>query len=127
MPEHEFREYMISCFLKTAYMYNQNGIGIFENNNIKGVVGFGAVHEPYRMVADVYSKDTAIAQTIMVRSDSPEKTEEILLSILSSYTYLIEQPLDDDALNEIIVDSLGSHPLFCLKSSEDKSAIDMDN
>lgn len=125
MPKHEFNEHMTFCFLKTVYMYNQSGIGIFENDNIKGVIGFGAVHDPYRMVADVYSKDTSIAQEILVMSDSSEKTETILFSILSSYKYLIEQPLDDTALEEAIIGALGSHPLFHLEPLEDKTAINM--
>jgi hypothetical protein len=125
MPKHEFNEYMTFCFLKTANMYNQNGIGIFENDNIKGVIGFGAAHMPYQMVADVYSKNTSVAQEIMVMSDSAEKTKTILFSILSSYKYLIQQPLDDTALKEAIVGALSSHPLFHLEPLEDKTTINM--
>ena len=125
MPKYEFNKHMMFCFLKTAYMHNQNGIGIFENDNIKGIIGFGAVHAPYAMVADVYSKDTAIVQEILVTSDSSEKTKTILFSILSSYKYLIEQPLDDTALEKAIIGALGSHPLFHFEPFEDKTAINM--
>lgn len=119
MSKYEFNEHMTFCFLKTAYLHNQNGIGIFENDTIKGVIGFGAAHQPYQMVADVYSKDTSIAQEILVTSDSSKKTEAILFLILSSYKYLIEQPLDDTALKEAIIGAFSSHPLFHLEPLED--------
>ena len=108
----EFAEYMTLCMFKTMYTANQNGIGVFETDKIKGLIGFGEVIFPNKMVVDLFSADSAIYQNIVIRSDSPEKTREIVLALLSSYTYLIEKPLNDSELQQLIFNTICLHPLF---------------
>ncbi len=112
MSGYEFAEFMYLCMLKTMFINNQNGIGIFETDKIKGLIEFGEVQSPNKMVIDLYSADSAISQEIIVKSDSPEKTKDIILSLLSSYRYLIEKPLNESDLQQLILDKLSSHPLF---------------
>jgi hypothetical protein len=112
MPTYKFNEYMELCMFKTMFGNNQNGIGIFETDRIKGLIGFGEVQFPNKMVINVFSADSAINQNIVVRSDSPEKTRKIVMALLSSYNYLIEKPMNDSDLQKVIFDKVSVHPLF---------------
>jgi hypothetical protein len=111
MSSEEFGGYMTRCFLKTVDRFNQKGIGIFETDNIKGLLGFGDASRPQQMLAMVFSKNSAVSQGIIVTSDSPERTKDIMFSLLSSYTYLIEEPPDEPTLNKLISDALDPNVL----------------
>lgn len=112
MSREEFSEYMELCLLKMMISTNENRIGIFEIDRIKGLIGFDDVRFPNKMVIDLYSADSNISQEIIVNSDSSEKSREIVSTLLSSYKYLIEKPLNDFDLQKVIFDKIGTHPLF---------------
>jgi hypothetical protein len=112
MPTNEFAEYLTLCMIKLMFSTNESSIGIFETDRIKGLIGFGGMRLPNRIFIDLYTADSKISQEIIVNSDSPEKTREIALSLLSSYNYLIEKPLNDSVLTQVIFDKVSVHPLF---------------
>jgi len=97
---------MTRCFLKTVHRYNQKGIGIFETDSIKGLLRFGAASHPCKMVADIFSKNSVVVQEILITSDSEEMTKDIMFSLLSSYTYLIDKPPNESTLKELIYNAL---------------------
>ena len=112
MSKKEFSEYMEDCELKQSWTFNQNGTGIFENENLKGIIRFGSALRPARMCVDVSSKTLPLSQRILVKSSSPEKSRAILLSLISSFSYIIEQPLDKGELKQMAFDTLSQHPKF---------------
>lgn len=112
MTKDEFSEYLAWCFLKTSGKFNENGFGIFENDNIKGFIRFGTAYNPAHMYVDIYSKKYSINQGITVISSSPEKTRMIILSLLSSYRYLADRPLEETALKQMVSNALSQHPKF---------------
>ncbi|MBW8017109.1 MAG: hypothetical protein FVQ82_13065 [Planctomycetes bacterium] len=112
MSKEEFSEYMERCYLKKSWTFNQNGTGVFENENLKGIIRFGTTVNPNTMYVDVFSKKTAMTQRVLVRTDSPEKTRESLLSLISSFSYLIEKPMDKNAIKQMAFDVLSRHPKF---------------
>lgn len=112
MRPDEFREYMAFCFLKSMVLFNQNGIGIFETEAVKGFVRFGGLEKPGRLLADVYSKESNICQTIVVISDSPERSKEALFLLLASYRFLIPEVPEEEKLRDLIVTALKKSDKF---------------
>jgi len=108
----------IYCRIRSAYIFkvsntfNQNGIGLFETENIKGIIHFGAKNYPYTLMADIFSKDGNISQSIMILSKSPEKGKEAMFSLLSSYWFTISQVKDSNFLDELIINQLSSNSKF---------------
>ncbi len=112
MPTEEFHIYMTLAFVKSMSDYNENGIGIFKTQHIKGLVRFGKPDSPGRILADVYSRDSKILQAIFVHSDPPEKSKEILFELLASYRFLITEVPEEDVLRKLIVAELEKNDKF---------------
>ncbi len=112
MSDDNYAEYSTLCLFKTMLIHNDNGIGIFRTNTTKGIVRFGAVDKPSQMLAEVFSKDACLSQDIVVTSKSPEKSKAALLSLLSTYTLLIDKVPEEPALRKAILDNLATHPNF---------------
>jgi hypothetical protein len=112
MPRREFLEYLILAGAKSQNVMNQNGIGVFETQYIKGIVRFGQVKKPGVFAIEVFSKEGNICQDIRIISKDPAKSKDALLSLLGSYRFLIVEAPDEDALHELIMTELEKHDKF---------------
>ncbi len=91
---------------------NQKGIGLFESEDIKGLIRFGTKNNPCSIQAEIFSKDGNITQCITILSDSPAKSSEALLALLSSYRFTISQVKDSNFLDELIINQLSGNSKF---------------
>jgi hypothetical protein len=103
---------MLLALFKAEDIFNQNGLGIFESDNIKGFIRFGAKENPCAIQAEVFSKDGKITQCIEVVSESPEKSKNSLLSLLSSYRFILSDIPDVNILDNIIISQLSNNDKF---------------
>ncbi len=92
--------------------FNQRGIGLFETDNIKGIIRFGPKNNPCSLMVEIFSNDGNITQLITVASESPQKSKEALFSLLSSYQFTISQVPEINFLDELIVNELGGNSKF---------------
>jgi hypothetical protein len=97
---------------KISDSFNERGIGLFETDNIKGFIGFGTKKNPCGIKADIFSKDGKIEQTVVVQSDSAEKSKEALFSLLSSYRFMISSPEDVNVLDEMVMAEFSDNNKF---------------
>ena len=112
MHPKEFLEYLILAGAKAMNVMNQNGISNFEAENIRGIVRFGQRKSPGVFAIEVFSKETNICQDITIISKDPAKSKEVLLSLLSSYKFLISEVPDEDSLRELILTEIKKHEKF---------------
>jgi hypothetical protein len=107
----------VVCRIRSAYIFkvsnvlNQNGIGIFETERIKGLIRFGRKKYPDEIEAEIFSKDGKVTQDILVISESPQKSKEAMFSLLSSYWITIPQAdvNDSNYLDKLIMGQLSGN------------------
>lgn len=112
MNGQEFKTYVVRATLKTVESYNYKGIGVFETDQIKGLLRFGSADSPSTMYAIVFSKQSDITQGIRVKSDFEGKSEDAMFSLLSSYRFLITELPEQDQLCQSISSELEKHDTF---------------
>jgi hypothetical protein len=112
MHPKEFLEYLILASAKAQNVMNQNGISNFETENIRGIVRFGQRKNPGVFAIEVFSKEANICQDIRIISKDPAKSKEALLSLLSSYKFLISEVPDENSLRELILKEIKKHEKF---------------
>jgi hypothetical protein len=112
MHPKEFLEYLTLAGAKAQNVMNQNGISNFETENIRGIVRFGQRKSPGVFAIEVFCKEANICQDIRVISKDPAKSKEVLLSLLSSYKFLISEVPDEDSLKELILSEITKHDKF---------------
>jgi hypothetical protein len=107
----------VVCRIRSAYIFkvsnvlNQNGIGIFETERIKGLIRFGTKKYPWEIQAEIFSKDEKVTQDILVISKSQEKSKEAMFSLLSSYWITIPAAdvNDSNYVDELIMGQLSGN------------------
>lgn len=112
MKRDEFREYISLAMAKAFGPRCEGDIGIFEAEYIRGIILFGWGGKAGEMCAKVYSRESNINQAILVQSDSREKSEKVLLSILASYKFIISEAPGKDELRQMIIAEIGKHDKF---------------
>jgi hypothetical protein len=111
-PRSIYYRIMSAYILKVSQPCNRRGIGLFETENIKGLISFGLKDNPCVLHAEIFSKDGNVSQEITVFSESPQKSKEALLSLLSSYRFTITQTPEINYLDELIINELGDNSKF---------------
>lgn len=112
MHPKEFMEYLTLAGAKAMNVMNQNGISNFETENIRGIVRFGQRKYPGVFAVEVFCKEANICQYIRVISKDPVKSKEVLLTLLSSYKFIISEVPDEDSLRELILTEITKHEKF---------------
>jgi hypothetical protein len=115
----------VCCRIRSAYIFkvsdvfNQNGIGIFETERIKGLIRFGRKKYPGEIEAEIFSKDGKIRQNVLVISESPQKSKEAMFSLLSSYWITIPQAdvNDSNYLDELIMGQFSGNSKFVINDA----------
>jgi hypothetical protein len=97
---------------KVSDVFNQRGIGLFETERIKGIIRFGTKNNPYNIKADIFSKDGNVTQSVVVGSESPEKSKAAMYNLLSSYQFTISEANDSNVLDKLIMDQLSGNSKF---------------
>jgi hypothetical protein len=111
-PDEMQKRILSTKIIKMSHVYNQNGIGFFETKHIKGIIRFGQKKIPSKILAEIYSKDDDICQTIGVNSESAEKSRDILAKLLSSYRFKINNVKDANIINDLIVKQFADTKTF---------------
>ena len=112
MQPKEFMEFLFLASAKAQNVMNQNGISTFETKNIRGIVRFGLRKSPGVLAIEVFCKEANICQDIRIISQDPAKSKEVLLSLLSSYKFLISEVPDENSLRELILTEIKKHEKF---------------
>ena len=118
----------VYCRIRSAYIFkvsdtfNENGIGIFETEKIKGLIRFGSKKYPYQIKAEIFSKDGNISQSIVIMSESPQKSKDAMFSLLSSYWITIPDAdvKDSNYLDELIMGQFSGNSKFEIVDANDK-------
>jgi len=108
----KFAEYLTLAAAKSQNVMNQNGIGVFQTEYVHGLVRFGQIKNPGCYAVQVFAEDSNICQDIYVISNEPEKSKQVLLSLLASYKFLIDEVPDEGRLHELIRTQLEKHDKF---------------
>jgi hypothetical protein len=90
MRHEEFDCYFLSAFYKSFLLRPGESFGVFETDYTKGIVRFSENQVPPKIAADIYSKDASINQMIVLRASSLEKARQVLLTLLASYQFTID-------------------------------------
>jgi len=109
MTSEQFAEYFPLVWYKVSRYNSQNGILIFDTPETKGLIYLGEYSKPGRIEVEVHSKRSKLSQTIIVKSDSPQKSKDALLSLLASYKLLITEELEMEDLQEMMLQGLANH------------------
>lgn len=112
MHPQEFLEYLILAAAKAQEVMNQNGVGYFETEYIRGIIHFGDIKRPGIFFVTVYSKEANILQNIRVSFNDPAKSKKALLSLLSSYRFVVTKIPDEDTLQQLIITEIRKHDKF---------------
>ena len=112
MEPRKFLEYLLLASAKSQNVMNQNGIGIFEAEHIRGIIRFGQAKSPGAFSVEVFSKQSNIIQDIRIVSNDPQKSKKVLLSILASYKFLIDEVPDEHTLQELVRSEIEKHDKF---------------
>jgi hypothetical protein len=108
----EFKEYLILSMAKAVGFIRARRVGIFEGEHIGGLVRFGVGGRDGEINAEIYSKNSSVWQNIRVRSDSAKKSKEALMSLLSSYRFVVAEVPEEEDLEELVLSAIGGHPKF---------------
>jgi len=113
MKRDVFEEYICLALAKVIMPHAENGIGVFETETVRGIVYFGFGGEDKTKVkAHVYSRRSNISQGILVNSDTQEKAEKALLSVLASHRFVISEAPGKEELRKIIIEEVSKHDKF---------------
>lgn len=111
-PPEAFKEYMWLAISKGINFCINDEIAIVEAEYVNGIIYFGRPKEPGKVHAEIYSKKSNIGQGIHLCSASLEKSKKDMLSLVSSYRFVIPQVPDEDALHSMIVREIEKHDKF---------------
>ncbi len=113
MPEERFQAYLVEATLKTAMRLNELGIGLFEADEITGIIHFGEASNPGGLLAEVFSRKSDIAQGIHMKAATTEEGLKTFQEILGSFGFAIDRAPERRAeIASLILDALRSHPKF---------------
>jgi hypothetical protein len=101
MSEKEFLPYRLQSYLKASMDLNENGIGLFETESLRGLIRLGASTEPERLLAEVYCRDQPVRQVIDVSSDSSRHSRERLFTLLATYRFTSGLPRRGQGLEDV--------------------------
>jgi len=110
----DFEKYFHLALFKTMDSARQNGIGLFQNENIKGIIHFGSEKKPTTVKAQVYSATQQITQDIFVESDNPDISANIIIDLLANYRFTINDPPQDKKLQDMIIAKFDNNTKFRL-------------
>ncbi len=111
MPEGRFQVYLAEAVGKSATPRNEQGIGLFENDEIAGIIHFGEAARPGSLNAEVFSRRGDIAQGILLKAETTEEGLKRLQEILGSFSFTMERvPEGREDIGKLIFDALRGHP-----------------
>lgn len=108
----ELKEYLILAMAKAALSLKANRVEVFDGEYVRGLLRSERTGEPGGLSAEVYPKDSDVWQTIIVRSDSEQRSRDALLPLLASYRFVIAEVPDDEDLEQLVVEAIREHPRF---------------
>ena len=102
MSDAEFHRYRVQSVDKAWNVFNDNGIGVFEAQHVRGLIRFGRLAKPEEISAEVFSNEKPTSQGILVSSASLEESRIRLITLLAAFRYTANVPDDDAELERLI-------------------------
>lgn len=113
MPEKRFQVYLAEAVVKTITPRNDLGIGLFETDEITGIIHFGEASNMGGLSAEVFSRKGDIAQGILLRAATKEEGLKRIQEILGSFQFTTEHaPERREDIAKLIFEALRGHPKF---------------
>lgn len=80
----------------------ENGFSPFENEYIRGIIGYGTTDDPAEYHISLWDKHSALAQGTFIRCDTSEQALEIARMIAASYRFTIDELPTTEELSAMI-------------------------
>ncbi|GAA5510186.1 hypothetical protein [Novipirellula caenicola] len=112
MSKSEFTELMGYTVSKSLNRYNQNGIGCFATEHVRGFIHFGPQAEPGNVHIKAWSNRGKLSQGILISSRNAETASKITQCVVANLKYSIDDVPTGDVLQTLIRSKLGKHDLF---------------
>jgi len=84
-------------------IYGQRGTGLLQTSSIKSIIYLGSSNIHGDVMAEMWSANGEILQTIKVSSVSYELSEDVIKHILSSYKYTLNELPSEEEIKKTIV------------------------
>lgn len=112
MTSAEYAKLLERTLPKSFNMYNQNGIGLFCSEDIRGLIRFGSLDEPGNMSVEVWSNTGEVSQGILIQAETPESALKLINCVLPHLRYSVGHVPPRDVLTGMIDDALADNALF---------------
>ncbi|TVQ03612.1 MAG: hypothetical protein EA381_01285 [Planctomycetaceae bacterium] len=112
MSTAEFDELIGYTLPKSLSRYNQNGIGCFATEYVRGFIRFGPKAEPGNILVEVWSKRGDLSQGMLISSRDAESASRIVQCVLANLEYSVDDVPVGDVLQTLIRSELEKHDLF---------------
>lgn len=112
MPKSEYEELLSYTLPKSFNRYNQNGIGGFSTDHVRGFIRFGPRDEPGNVLIEVWSNRGKLSQGILIFAPDAETAERLTQVFLANLRYSIDEVPAEEVLQAMIRGELEGHALL---------------
>ncbi len=91
---------------------NENGIGVFETDNIRGIIRYGARDTPGCINVAVWSKHGEVCQGIIIRATSSERALQLAQCVLFHLQYSVDHVPPTSELKRMIDNAITKNERF---------------
>ena len=92
--------------------FSQRGVLQLETEHINAIIYLGDEKSPNLVVAEVFSKNGKISQSINVSSDSWALSEKVMLRILSKFKYSVDTVPAREEVTKLVLSTMKQHEKY---------------